>query len=150
LILPLTNVINSNDTKVSTSQSSNEILNIAGIYSEKNTYIMIGDTQCKGIERRYLSNTQKRNVIPYKAIYNKKKYRKIGQSNTLLEVNGLSISVNTLSLIKQNSKEQYTLHYWYEYSDIRTTNHYIAKLLELSYMFKTESKLKLYAIICLQ
>jgi exosortase len=150
LILPLTNVISSNDTKVSSSQSSNEILNIAGIYSEKNTYIMIGDTQCKGIERRYLSNTLNKNVIPYKAIYNKKKYSIKGQSKTLLEVNGLSISVNTLSLIKQSSKEKYTLHYWYEYSDIRTTNHYIAKLLELSYIFKTESKLQLHAIICAQ
>jgi exosortase len=147
LTFPLNNIMNSLATD-SITVNQHMLLNNKGAYIQTSSDIKIQGKLCLNTQRQYLFNKPGKDVIPYKAIYNKDSFTQTAQTFFSLTINEQPIEVIKLSLISKGERKKHQLYYWYEYNNIAITNYYIAKLLEITYLFKSEEKLELHAILC--
>ena len=103
---------------------------------------------CELIVRNYQFTDPGTNALPFNHIYNKKSYGVI--NSTIVQVPSwpTKIKANQLTLKNKNTEQEVTLYYWYQYDNMTMTNRYIAKLLEIIFIFNRNTHITINAISC--
>jgi exosortase len=128
--------------------SAFNILSNYGAFTENSADFILEERKCTLISRRYNFITPGENVLPYDHIYNQDNFKALRSSSSIINYSNENIDVMHLELRGKLDRKKYELYYWYEYNTFYTSNKYIAKVFEISYLLKTESKLKLHAVLC--
>ena len=131
-----------------TNHSKFSVLSDFGAFTESDEAFDVNTKKCTLITRDYHFISPGDNVLPYDSIYNQELYSELESNLTTINFNNENIDVVQLSLRNMLKRKQIELYFWYEYNDFYTTNKYIAKLFEISYLLKTESKMKLRVAQC--
>jgi exosortase len=126
------------------------ILNDFGRFEENSTRYRFQDQNCLYISRSYNFITSGENVLPYGQVYNQELYYNSHQKSPSIEYLKENIDVIHLALTNKQNATKSNLYYWYEYNKFYTTNKYVAKLFEISYLLQTKQKMKLNIIWCSQ
>ncbi len=124
------------------------ILNKAGSFNEEQRNINYQGEKCKFIIRTYNFETPGSNVLPYDDILNAGVAITTAKYSKVINYENKAIKVNQVSLRAINNNSRSNLYYWYGYADFQTNNKYIAKLLEISYLFNSNDKMTLNLIWC--
>jgi exosortase len=129
-------------------QENNQLLSSSGNFTESITNYQVIDKQCSLINRIYQFTYPGVDVLPYSKLINISNYTVTGKSQKSIIISGRAKKVILLKLLSSNKRSTSELYYWYQYKNYKTTNQYIAKLLEISYLFNTEDKMSFNAIWC--
>jgi exosortase len=127
-----------------------DILNDFGRFEESSTRYRFQNQNCLYINRSYNFITPGENVLPYELVYNQELYYKSHQKIASIEYLKENIDVIHLALTNRQNATKSNLYFWYEYNKFYTTNKYVAKLFEISYLLQTKQKMKLNIIWCSQ
>ena len=138
-------------TKVENSSGNASTYNVLanfGDFTEYSSDYFIDKKKCTLISRSYNFTTPGENVLPYRNIHNQDNFQELRTSSTSLNYLSSNIDVKHIKLRDKSTRRQSELLYWYEYNGYHTSNKYIAKLFEISYLLQTQSKMKLNAVWC--
>jgi exosortase len=130
------------------NKSENNILNNVGAFTEYSSSFFIEKNKCTLITREYEFIQPGENVLPYENVYNSDAFKELRISASAINYANEQINVKEVELRSRINRKRSTLYYWYEYNNFYTTNKYVAKVFEISYLLKTQSKMKLHAVWC--
>jgi exosortase len=125
-----------------------DLLISEGSFSEETREIDFLDTTCLLITRQFNYNAKGENVAPYEKIYNGRNYHLIDKDEFLIQINEDNFIAKSIRLKQKKNREVKKLYYWYQLNNYKTTNKYIAKLLEINYLFSSSSKIALNVVMC--
>lgn len=149
LLIQQLNKVDQNAVKYQVEKETFPLLNNLGKFDEAQSDILFQDKSCKLVTRKYYFVTPGENVIPYSTLINQEKVKISSRSLLSIDYLQQSVEANKLDLFNlYNNRDVSTFYYWYEYSDIKTANKYIAKLLEISYLLGSEEKMVLKLVWC--
>jgi exosortase len=145
--LPSEVKLKSINTTLST-QTTSILLSPSGSFTESIKNYQLMNEECSLINRTYRFTSPGTDVLPYKKLVNSANYNVTGKEQDNIIINGKAEQVIFLQLQSNHNRSRSKLYYWYQYKNYKTTNQYITKLLEISYLFNTEDKMSLNAIWC--
>lgn len=130
------------------NQSQFNVLSTFGSFTENEEDFKVKAQECTLITRDYRFIAPGDNVLPYDMVYNQELYSELESNSTTINFNNTNVAVMHLSLRNKLKRKNTELYFWYEYNNFYTTNKYIAKIFEISYLLKTEATMKLRAVQC--
>jgi len=130
------------------TQTSNHLLSPSGSFTESIKSYQLINEKCSLINRTYRFTSPGADILPYSELINNDNYTVTGKIQENIIISGRAEKVIFLQLQSSQNRSDSKLYYWYQYKNYKTTNKYIAKLLEISYLFNTEDKMSFNAIWC--
>lgn len=130
------------------NKSTLNILTDFGEFTEQNSNYLMENKKCTLITRSYNFTTPGENVLPYRNIHDQNNFQELRTSSKSFNYLSKTIEVRHMELKNKITREKSELLYWYEYNNYHTSNKYVAKFFEISYLLQTQSKMKLNAVWC--
>jgi len=130
------------------SPQTEKLLSLFGKFTESTKEISFYGEQCLLIDRDYDFTSSGSNIFPYDAIYNRKNFTLLTQKHKKIHFNDDNFDVNEIHLNSLLDRNSSSMYYWYEYSNYKIKNKYLAKLFEINYLISNSSKMSLKVIWC--
>ncbi|MBA6372147.1 archaeosortase/exosortase family protein [Colwellia sp. BRX8-4] len=130
------------------SPQTEKLLSLFGKFTESTKEISFYGEQCLLINRVYDFTSSGSNIFPYNAIYNRKNFKLLNQRYKNININGEDFDVNEIHLRSVFKRNSFSMYYWYEYSNYKIQNKYLAKLFEINYLINSSKKMSLKVIQC--
>jgi len=139
-----TNTVNSD---INVQSSTFNVINTYGNYQQNLSSKSINNRNCTIAERTYNFITPGADILPYRNVVNESIFTILSRSKIPLK-EFVSLEAVHLKLEDRQLNEISDLYYWYEYNGYTITNNYVAKLFEISYLFNSETKMKMHVLWC--